>query len=626
MIFGGVCYRKVYDLLERRAHVEEDSDAYVYTGRPDDSEDTAYRYRELKRSGVRGAATTSWDRKRVLRCLDSQVPYIDGRSGRVIFVTTTHKTSVEERLTEEQWNDAVREDHTADTTFRRVYNKHRLAFPPESFVDLFGGAVPEFTRLSLGEYSAYGGTLEARTKCNPVYYLEIENETEHEVDDVQQHTLRLVEILFTVLPYGLVAETMRKNACATVQRERVDCVFEEFKRRFVNYHRCRRKLWRLAGRQREEAALTGPGHVKMFVMPKWDGRKATANYCEGFLFVKDSCGSLSTYRADLPFDNDVILQLELLDDDCGRRLMVVTEILAVVVKTHNTLYHVYNRNNTLHDTGRNAGNVTTGITLKSQFTDPNNVCNPYRLVAPSFSLLVIQRLSAKRWASNTTAPTAAVNTYMRSDTPELFLTTVAETTENCEEVLRLLDRFHNYGEDGERSVPSGGREERRNRRRCIRRLSTTYLPDRLLEDARYRKHCEGLLVVFARCGDTLATASHHRPKRRRLPDHGYVKIKRTDTVDLEYNVSLGLATTSSGKHRFTVRDVPDDFRGWSERPRPVTDDRLIIECFYDRDRRSLVFFKDRPDKSKADSDEKICATNHEIIEVCALDRYGADQE
>lgn len=675
-------FQEIYEVLRHRKYVVEDVDVYSVQELRQDGRAIRWKYRELKRftSNGGGNVETQWDRKSVKRYVEQQVPHVDHAKRRVVFVTAAYKTSHEDVLTSQQWQERVREDHTNNSCLR-VYNKHRLAFGPDSFSDLFAqpDTRPPFTRLSLGEYSTYGGTLEARTRCNPIYYLEIEHELERELNDPRDmglHAELLVETLFTVFPYDLIAKTMRKDAAATVQREWTDNVFDEFKRRFVNYDRFRGDLWKALvrgveggeegygrigrfGEYTEGTVATGQiegsgslrPNVDLFVMPKWDGLKATANYCDGYLFVKDACGSLSTFVVDLPFDNDVILQLELVnDDERAERLFVVTEILAVVVKTHDTLYHVYNRNNTVDDTGRYAGNVSTSITLKTQLSDPNNRCNTYRLVKPRYSLLTFhymyscansdppreEDLRQRSVSQSTTSEEAirsydGVNTYTKADRILVLFTTVTclRSERDATNVLRLLDRVHNYMPNGDRLNPTSGKEEVAKRTNCLWDLSL-HLPMQFLRNERFRKHCEGLLVTFVRSDVSdgsrqtvdASTTVGRRDRSRRgsapsLPDHGYIKVKPVDTIELEYDLEYRTASSASGRHVFIIHDVPAKLPGWAERPRPVANNRVIVECYYDRDRDCLVYVKDRPDKNKADSEEKISAINPDIISRCA---------
>lgn len=615
LMFGGRSFQDIYSRLQHRNHTSEDLDVYV-CNRP--GEFKTYRYRELKHTAYKPDdnrsvfVSTVWDRKWTKRCVERQIPYADPTTGRIIFVTSTYKSSREEKLTEEEWASIVREDHTRTDCYRS-FNKHRLAFPPESFTDLFGGHVPEFTRLTLGEYSTYGGTLEARTKCNPLYYLEIEHEHHQDVHyKIEEYMTSLVQKLFTILPYDVVTKAVRHDSAATVLRERVDNIFDEFKRHFVNYNRWRSSLWNTV-KTKEDGGVTN--NIKAFIMPKWDGIKATANYCDGFMFVRDSCGSLSTYMVDLPFDNDLMLQLEIVKGNGNNtKIIVITEVMAVVVKNHNSMYHVYNRNNTLKDTGRYAGNVSTSITLKTQFQNPNDVCNTYRLVEPIHSLLVMRHLSNVRWAKVSSSLStdqmkhhnpAGVNTYMSTDRPVILITTVVGTDKpsQIKEIMHVLDRFHGYKNE-KRIVPTSNREDHVNRLECLRLLSL-YLPSLSLKDSFVREYCEGLLVAFVLT-----------PKGR-SSSHCYIKIKTLDTIELEYRLSLGLATTASCKHFFKVEGVPTAFPGWAERFSPVTNDRAIIECYYNRDKSHLVFLKDRPDKNKPDTDEKINAIDSEIITKCS---------
>lgn len=659
LAFGGKLYGRLYELLHSRPYVVEDVDVYVVKGKSPDDTGRRQTYRETKRyrPGV-DAVETWWDRKTVKRYVEHQVPHVDRHERRVCFITTNYKTSYEEKLTADQWRVRVREDHANDTCLR-VANKRRLAFSAGSFSDRFAhrdDTRPRFTRLSLGEYSTYGGTLEARTKCNPLYYLEIEHELIREPEDdgdIERNAELLVETLFTVLPYGLVAETMRTDASATVRRERVDNVFDEFKRRFVDYNRCRGDLWKAVvggNRNGSESNRDGrPPVVDLFLMPKWDGLKATANYCEGYLFVRDACGSLSTYTVDLPFDNDVVLQLEALNDsELGERLFVVTEIMAIAVRNHDTLYHVYNRSNSERDTGRYAGNVSNSITLKTQFNDANDRCNTYRLVAPRYSLSVFHLLNECRSACPesscaneperrqlehvplTTATGTgrelpgheAINTYARNYRVSVLFTTVrpVDPFRDAEEVLLILDRFHDCRPNGESTGPASSEEEAlANRIRCLKELSS-FLPDRLLHDQRFCRHCEGMLVTFVRSdGRTVTAASTGRANDGvrvsslpSLSDHGYIKVKPIDTVDLEFDLDRRTAVSASGRYTFPVLGVPDKLPNWADRPRPVTNNRIIIECYYDRGRACLVFIKDRPDKTRPDSDEKISAIDPAI--------------
>jgi len=662
LVFGAEYFDEFYSRLKHRHHTEESLDVYTCKQTVPDTTISrsvdvvsrvhnyrnknvkVYKYRELKRSLEKDDGTryydTTWDRKSTQQCIESQIPYIDKQSHRVIFVSSTYKSSFEEKLSASEWELAVREDH-ATAACIRTSNKMRCVFPPQSFGDIFNGRVPNFTRLSLGEYSTYAGTLEARSKCNPIYYLEIEHEKELDVKDVANNMLHLVGLLFEILPYELVARAMRKTATSTVQRERTDNIFDDFKRQFADYNKMRDQLWKSVGKldeddgdgdKRRNTKGTNKGAheppFRLFLMPKWDGIKATANYCDGHIFIKDQCGSLSTYSVDLPFDNDLLLQLEIVEDaDTKERFIVITEILAVVVTNHNTLYHVYSKNNSLYDTGRCAGNVSNSITMKKQFRDPKNICNTYRLVEPLHSLLIIHHLSVLRWSQvwdsqhegrkqKLRFSTTATNTYMTSDSPTLFLTTVVRTSvlDEIKDVLRILDQFHCYTDDGSTSKrvrPQDYKQEKIIREECLRTLSKNF-PEPMLTQLQERyinRLCEGLLVAI------VFQNGRHRPLN--LPDHFYIKLKMVDTIDLEYNITLGFATTASGKHKFQVQGVPTTFPGWVERASPITNDRAIIECYYDRQQSSLIFVKDRPDKTRPDSDEKISAIDGDIIEKCA---------
>src|SRR5436190_1364462 len=313
-----------------------------------------------------------WDKKQTLYSYESQIPFIDTTKERIAFITCTYKESSERSMTSDEWTKIVTEDHTTGL-FMRLYNKKRICF----YEDAFDTKSP-YTRVSIGKHSSYGGTLESRSTCDSLYYLEIELESKGQLngDEVQQNMHALTKLLFQLVPYDLVKMAMMAANTGAVQRERLDNIFDTFKRTFRDYKRCASEL-------REKAHLHD--ELNLFIMPKWNGVRATGlYYCKGYLTVKDACGRLTSFNTHLPFDNDMILQLEVVETErdmnssginVAGRFYVITELMAVLIKSKNTLFQVYGRNNAVHDTGRNIGNVAASIAMKAQFADSCHVCN-----------------------------------------------------------------------------------------------------------------------------------------------------------------------------------------------------------------------------------------------------------
>lgn len=549
--FDGTVYRSVLAELESKCCTpprEEIVDVYA-------GPDASQRYREITRG-----ASRAWDLKKTVACVEAQTPYVDAEAGSVVFIGGTYKESTERAMTRDEWESTVREDHVTGRC-ARVGNKHRFCYDR-----LRIDTSVAFTRVSCGETSAYGGTLEARSKCDTIYYMEIELETEGRLDEERAYATMtsLVVLLFQLVPYETVCRAMMASNSCSIQRERIDNLFDAFKRRFMDYNTCRSRL-------ADDASALPP--VLLFVMPKWDGVRVTGLYfCEGYLLMRNAREILSSFRVKLPFGNDTILQLEQIAGADGRDFYVITELLAVMIKSRHTMYQVFGRNNAKHDTGRSIGNVVASISIKRQFDDHRDVCNGYRLLDAQTSLRVLHVLG--RTASAGGAGIVALTTVARID-----------RSENAAVLRRMDDVFSSRSPE--------------TRRRRVDRMFDAYLPG-LKADAAVAQHCEGLIVAF--------TAR----RRRSIPDHGYFKLKYVDTVDLELDL-VTFRLTSRDATRYRALGVERDtftYRGeWRNT-------RIVVECMYDHDRDALVFVRERYDKTRPDADKKIEAINPKILLNC----------
>lgn len=597
IVFDGEIYHKFKSILFEKCKkppIEETIDIYAIPKK--DGE----RYRALTRYGDGACCSIDdteldyrkFDHKKTSYVYESQIPYVECENGRVLFITCTYKESVEVILNEDEWKRTVKEDHTSGHCMR-VHNKKRICFYKDAF--------DTNMRVSIGKQSSYGGTLEARSTCNSIYYFEIELESDRRLGstEINRDMRRVCKMLFQLLPYELVkAAMLAKNTCS-VQRERIDGVFDTFKRQFRDYKSCALDL-----QQRE--CLNG--QVDFFIMPKWDGIRAVGlYYCDGYLIVKDACGRISSFCTTLPFDNDMIIQLEAVrpkrtnmesgsDYDVGTDsegyYYVVTELLAVLIKSPNTLYHVYGRNNVMYDTGRNIGNVVTSIAIKTQFENASHVCSLYRPLTPDTSLRIFSMLSKIK-----NAKADGSNDQCRHI---VTLTSVVNTTAGLMSVKDMLD----YMDDASTSDTVLGQRTKQE----IISLFIQLFPKYLQNDSRFQQDCEGLIVAFTKQGNAEKRFAEQE-------EYGYFKLKTIDTIDLELNLITG-TLTSVDLTQYCAEGLPtlDTVRNWAERPSPIKNQRIIVECYYDGTK--LVFLKDRCDKSRPDSDSKIKATNYLIFDHC----------
>jgi hypothetical protein len=602
IVFDGEIYGRLKSELyvkSEKPPIEEDIDIYGLPGKEGE------RYRALTRYaavGCDGAAAATapaaaaiddveidyrrFDHKKTIHAYESQIPYVERSRGRLLFITCTYKESMETILDKDEWDRTVKEDHTSGDCMR-VYNKKRLCF----YEGAFRTSVP-YTRVSIGQQSSYGGTLEARSVCNAIYYFEIELESTRRLGttEVDAYMHQICDMVFQLLPYDLVKSAMLARNTRSVQRERIDGVFDTFTRQFRDYTSCAPHLRRL-----HKA-------IAFYIMPKWDGIRAVGLYfCDGYLIVKDACGRISSFRTVLPFDNDMILQLEVvrpksvscadITTDSEGCYYVITELLAVFVKSPNTLYHVYGRNNGMYDTGRNIGNVVPSITIKTQFKNASHVCNLYRLLKPETSLRAIATLTEIRDAGADGPCYHVIN-----------ITSVVNITDRLMSVKDFLDCMDDATTNGK--IPGLRTKEQ------VLRLFADLMPVYLQNDLRFKDNCEGMIVAFTKRGG-------ENTHRSDLEEYSYFKLKHIDTVDLELNLITGTLTSSDQTH-YRAEGLPnlDNVLGWAERPTPIKNQRIIVECYYDGNK--LLFFKDRCDKSRPDSDRKIKATNGLIFDNCRV--------
>lgn len=558
------------------------------------------KYRTCDTTEPDGLMIKSFDSKRIVSCYEAQIPYL--KDGRILFLTGTYKESVENKLTEHEWQRIKEsENHHTVSSPVRISSKHREVFPPEEFNELAGSTV----RVSIGEYSIYGGTMESRVRCNPINYMEMEFEFKEQPDErtVNNMLTKLTGHMVNILGYDLVVECMKAENTRSVRGEYIGCIFESFKRNFINYNY---EPNRVAVKRGIEN-----GDFAFFVMPKWDGVRATALYSQGHLLVESSFGKLFSIETNLPFDNDVILQLELLDRRSdieikipGKFIIVITEIMAVLVKSHNTTYQMYGKNNAYYDTGRYAGNVPNSIVMTKQFKDPENVCNLYRLVRASTSIHIMEYMSKIRHDHLSTILQEDIvrNLEENPEEPVLMFTTVVRCTEENGNTVNtdILDTFFasNSIEDDQRH-----NEVRAN---CLETMTAVF-PDTLKKDEIYCEYGakEGIILV---CTDRINKNVNMEVSSPYYADfslpakpleYGYMKIKIVDTVDLELNGNGDIAL-SSDLTEYKVHGIPTSLYDGKRR---------IIECYRNRMHDGLYFLRIRHDKVNADNNVKIASVD-----------------
>lgn len=628
IVFDGSLYGPIKEALISKCTgsvkpAEESVDVYR------DPDDAAGRYREITRlASPFGAddvrAKRRWDHKRTVYVQEAQIPHLEEQTsgGRIIFTTCTYKESNERPMTRAEWDNTVKEDH-ASGRYVRTNNKRRICFYEGSFK-----TKSPYTRVSIGEKSTYSGTLEARSACNSIYFVEIEHETSEPLNCFAIHHAmhRLNELLFELLPYDLVRRTMLASNTCSVQRERIDNVFDTFKRNFQNYTARANYLRRHSAERDSDAA-----RLDFYVMPKWDGVRAVGlYYCEGYLLVKDAYGRLASFNTSLPFDNDMVFQLEVVDcglrdgqsmrtggapRDSAGRYYVITELMAVLIKSQNTMFQVYSRNTVLHDTCRNIGNIVDGVSIKTQFNDPAHVCNLYRPLPADMSLRVLDTLTTIRQKREEENRLGSAGIIM--------LTAVARVPVTNSRLLDTLDRLFAADKTG--------------RDRLLAEFSE-WLPAFVRNDSRAVNDCEGLILAYTLhqnvrpCRKTSSGAIRTAKKLTRSFDHGYFKLKHVDTVDLELNLNDNTLRSADGTE-YVAQGLPtlsrddDDgsegsgekrIRDWAERPVPTRNRRAIVECYFDGE--TLRFLRDRCDKSRPDSDSKIAATDSAVYTFCRLSK------
>lgn len=567
------------------------------------------KYRKCVTTDDSGEVCSSFDRKTVNVCHEAQVPYMNSggtrtsedakwtrsEEGRLLFLTGTYKESVENQIKEDEWIAIEKsENHLVGDSPVRSSNKCREIFDCGTCLDLPFPA----TRLSLGEHSVYGGTIESRIKCNPIYYLEIEREFDRQLDDVKinETLVELTRNIVYAVGYSLVTKCMLSVNSCSVQKERIDCIFDSFDRNFINYNRHRSTLKR---------GLT-ENTYSLFIMPKWDGVRATGLYCDGHLLIKSCSGDIFNLTVDLPFDNDVILQLELIQvDEKGRRedmyYIIITEIMAVLVKSHNTTYQMYGKNNSFYDTGRYAGNVPNSIVITKQFKNPNDICNLYRLVAPTVSLNVICRISSYR--HRYLAGLSAVESKRLTEgvNPVLMFTTVVQVSNDYDVdiAFKSMDEFYSSNKVLDAVQHASIRIS------CLSTF-TNMFPSTLIDDDVYLQYAEkeGIILAFADYHMNSINLKDSPQNSTRL-EYGYMKMKKVDSVDLE--VGNNGMVTSCDLTEYTVTGLPIDL----QKPKGREDGeshslkRVIVECFYNRSESRLEFLRVRKDKMEADGDGKI---------------------
>lgn len=640
-----------------------------------------------------GETCETYDKKKIIKCTESQIPYMEMEKGRVIFLTGTYKESIETKLTSDEWkNVELGENHLVTDAPISVSNKHRELFYNED------GQIKlnyEYSRISLGEYSIYGGTGESRIKCNSIYYLEIERENPKHIDHViaSNILIELTNNIIELIGYDLVAMSMKASHSCSVQKERIDCLFDMFKRDFKNYDKCKNKI--------KKGVLSK--RMELYAMPKWDGIRATGIYYDNNIIIKSLSGSIFTYKTDLPFDNDVILQLEIIDtnekdykiyngDDnkdntlntrvkienkIGKNVcvsgaldkkdekdkiggggeqdkdeekylsrnvnleydeslastsssettvnddvsalemdesinggknekptfLIITEIMAVLIKSHNTTYQMYGKNNAFFDTGRHTGNVSNSIVMTKQFVNPNDVCNLYRLVPPILSLNIMCKMSKlKHSYLSSLSENEFKNMLNGIDTVLMFTTVVKIDTNKIDEnlVLETLDNFYSIDKKS-LDVEKINYEKESNMSLFINEF-----PKTLLNDKVYRENAEneGLIIAYTKNNMNFITDKISNDI------NGYMKMKKIDTVDLEYINSNSCRDNneiqyaySNDMTKFIVTGIPSDIV--KNYKKIYNMKKCIIECYYDFILKSIKFLRVRQDKTEADGDCKI---------------------
>lgn len=684
-----------------------------------------------------GETCETYDKKKIIKCTESQIPYMEMERGRVIFLTGTYKESIETKLTADEWKTVqLGENHLVTDAPISVSNKHRELFYKED------GQIKlnyEYSRISLGEYSIYGGTGESRIKCNSIYYLEIERENPEHVDQAiaSNILIELTNNIIELIGYDLVAMSMKASNSCSVQKERIDCLFDMFKRDFKNYDKCKKRI--------KKGVLSKT--LELYAMPKWDGIRATGIYYDNNIIIKSLSGSIFTYKTNLPFDNDVILQLEIIEggdenvddggvedgdgctvddggeDDVGdydddvlkdnrvkiknetvkvnvhvsgasderkaderreadddyynglkegvgeekdvssdygnnyyepvasssssvevnninnndgdekeeidtgdkdvptpvgdgknekRTYLIITEIMAVLIKSHNTTYQMYGKNNAFFDTGRHTGNVSNSIVMTKQFADPNDVCNLYRLVPPILSLNIMCKMSKlKHSYLSTLGDNEFKNMLNGIDTVLMFTTVVKIDTNRIDEnlVLETLDNFYSVDKK------SSDVEKINYERESSMSLFVGEFPETLLKDKVYKENAEreGLIIAYTKTSMNFITDKASKDV------NGYMKMKRVDTVDLEFISGNNNSSSNGGgtgendeiiqfaysndMTKFTVLGIPWDIV--KNYKKSYNMKKCIIECYYDFALKNIRFLRVRHDKTEADGDCKI---------------------
>lgn len=636
-----------------------------------------------------GETCETYDKKKIIKCTESQIPYMEMEKGRVIFLTGTYKESIETKLTSsDEWkNVELGENHLVTDAPISVSNKHRELFYNED------GQIKlnyEYSRISLGEYSIYGGTGESRIKCNSIYYLEIERENPKHIDHViaSNILIELTNNLIELIGYDLVAMSMKASNSCSVQKERIDCLFDMFKRDFKNYDKCKNKI--------KKGVLSKT--LELYAMPKWDGIRAIGIYYDSNIIIKSLSGSIFTYKTDLPFDNDVILQLEIIDgnekdynidddkdnvlntrmkienkmgknvcisgaldkkdekgvggkqdkdkekysnrnvsldyenyeplastsssavnnnnnndddvatlDEGGKNekqtYLIITEIMAVLIKSHNTTYQMYGKNNAFFDTGRHTGNVSNSIVMTKQFVNPNDVCNLYRLVPPILSLNIMCKMSKlKHSYLSSLSENEFKNKLNGIDTVLMFTTVVKIDTNKIDEnlVLETLDNFYSIDKKS-LDVEKINYEKESNMSLFINEFPKTLLNDKVYKE---NAENEGLIIAYTKNNMNFITDKIYNDI------NGYMKMKRIDTVDLEYISSNSCRDNneiqfaySNDMTKFIVTGIPSDIV--KNYKKIYNMKKCIIECYYDFALKSIKFLRVRQDKTEADGDCKI---------------------
>lgn len=613
LVFDNNLFGKIREhLLGLSRHEPDVENVFIYAR---DQSPQKYRHHRV-RTAATGDSYDRFDTKTTLRCQEAQVPYYCEVTGRIIFLTGSYKEANERVITETDWK-AVRdgENHIMSESLIRVAHKRREVFDYDCCFDTSAGAADSerlitllglplgtqphshiTSRLTIGEYSIFGGTMEARTLYNTINYLEVEREFNMHLDERGASVVLtdIVARLIGLLGYELVVKTMKASNTRSVQSERLHTLFDSFQRTFINYA------------AHDSAIRAGLEHdfYRAYIMPKWDGVRATALYYDGHLIIRSADLTVDTINVDLPFDNDMVLQLEIIAGSHA----VITEIMAVLVKSHNTTYQMYGKNNAAADTGRYVGNVSNSIVIAKQFSDHKDPCNLYRLVEPVVSLHFMSLLSRRRHQFLTNL---SVEEFRRV-TNSLYdwytesrvrgrkgIVSVIPTTVIClskERSASLCAKLRRFNES---RLLEDATAYTTSRRRCIDEMASAF-PSSLLYDRFYAEAAgkEGLIVAFAKSVvSPLTTFNDFLARHERWFTYGYVKVKMMDTVDMKMDQDGHVRSRDLTRYRLIgVRPVP---------PPGVDVSHWIIECAYDRKYNGLVFVRNRTDKLEADDDSKI---------------------